>query len=174
MFAGVGAEWLYRPVSSPFAVGVDVNRVQQRDFNQEFGLRNYKVLTGHVTAYWDTGWNDVFVRFSVGQYLAKDKGATLDVSRRFQNGVAIGAYATKTNVSAAQFGEGSFDKGIYVQIPFDAIMGRSMGGIANLLWQPLTRDGGAKLNRQFELYDLTDERSAKSLWYQPGSDAGAR
>ena len=171
MFGGVGAEWLYRPAASPIAIGVDANAVQQRDFSQDFGFRSYKVLTGHITAYWDTGWNDVLVRLSVGQYLAKDKGASIDVSRRFQNGVSIGAYATKTNVSSAQFGEGSFDKGIYVQIPFDAIMGRSMGGTANLVWQPLLRDGGAKLARQFPLYDLTDERSPKSLWYQPGPGA---
>ncbi|MGI4984353.1 MAG: YjbH domain-containing protein [Janthinobacterium lividum] len=173
MFSGVGAEWLYRPSNSPIAVGVDVNQVWQRDFNEDFGLRHYRTFTGHLTAYWDTGWNNFLVKLSAGQYLAKDRGATLDISRQFQNGVSIGAYATKTNISSATFGEGSFDKGIYVQIPFDAIMGRSIGGLANLSWQPLTRDGGAKLNRQFPLYDLTDERSPKSLWYQPGADANA-
>ncbi|MCP1117942.1 hypothetical protein JOE11_004059 [Robbsia andropogonis] len=174
MYAGVGAEWLYRPSNSPLAVGVDVNEVRQRAFNQDFSMRDYKAFTGHLTAYWDTGWHDVLVKASVGQYLAKDKGVTLDVSRRFRNGVLMGAYATKTNVSSAQFGEGSFDKGIYVQIPFDALLSRSTGGVANLNWEPLTRDGGAKLDRQFQLYDLTDERSPKSLWYQPGVDANGR
>ncbi len=174
MFAGVGAEWLWRPSNSPLAVGVDVNEVKQRAFNEDFSMRSYKTFTGHLTAYWDTGWHDVLVKASVGQYLAKDKGITLDISRRFRNGVLIGAYATKTNVTAAQFGEGSFDKGIYVQIPFDALLSRSTGGVANLNWEPLTRDGGAKLDRQFQLYDLTDERSPKSLWYQPGVDVDRR
>ncbi|MEL0028776.1 MAG: YjbH domain-containing protein, partial [Perlucidibaca sp.] len=40
MFAGVGAEWMYRPYGSPVAVGVDLNRVQQRDYDQGFGLRD--------------------------------------------------------------------------------------------------------------------------------------
>jgi len=171
MFGGVGGEVLYRPTDSSVAIGVDANEVKQRAFEEDFSFREYHVLTGHITAYWDTGWDNVMVKGSVGQYLAKDRGVTIDISRRFQNGVAIGAYATKTNVSSSTFGEGSFDKGVYVTIPFDAIMGRSIGGVANLAWSPLTRDGGAKLDRQFPLYDLTDERSPKSIWYQPGSDA---
>lgn len=125
----------------------------------------------HVTAYWDTGWQGVQINLSVGQYLAKDKGATLDISRRFRNGVVIGAYATKTNVSPAQFGEGSFDKGIYVTIPFDAMMTRSSSSIANLRWNPVTRDGGAKLDRRYPLYDLTDMGERRSLWYAPPDGA---
>ncbi|SDV48592.1 YjbH domain-containing protein [Chitinasiproducens palmae] len=167
MYAGVGGEWLYRPWHSPLAVGVDINRVRQRGFRQDFSLRDYQATTGHITAYWDTGWNGVHVNFSVGQYLAKDKGATLDVSRIFDNGVTIGAYATKTNVSAKQFGEGSFDKGIYLSIPFDALMARSSPKRANLVWAPLIRDGGAKLFRQFPLYDLTSERNPRSFSFGP-------
>ncbi|MGI4816073.1 MAG: YjbH domain-containing protein [Janthinobacterium lividum] len=171
MFAGIGAEYLYRPWGSPLAIGLDVNEVKQRGFSQQFSLMAYHAFTGHLTAYWDTGWEGVQINVSVGQYLAKDKGATLDISRRFQNGVSIGAYATKTNVSSAQFGEGSFDKGIYVLIPFDAILPRSTGGVANLRWDPLTRDGGAMLQRQYPLYDLTDYSDKRRLWYQPSDDS---
>jgi hypothetical protein len=173
MFAGVGGEWLYRPWSSPLALGVDVNRVGQRGFRQDFSLRDYSVTTGNVTLYWDTGWHGVQVDLSVGQYLAKDRGATLDVSRVFRNGVRIGAYATKTNVSASQFGEGSFDKGIYVTIPFDALFTHSTAGVAAIRWSPLTRDGGAKLARQFPLYDLTDESNPRNLWFSPPTPATA-
>jgi len=171
MFAGVGGEWLYRPWSSPLAVGVDVNRVQQRDFRQDFALRDYSVTTGNVTLYWDTGWHGVQVDLSVGQYLAKDRGATLDISRVFRNGVRIGAYATKTNVSSSEFGEGSFDKGIYVTIPFDALFTHSTSGVAAIRWSPLTRDGGAKLARQFPLYDLTDESNPRNMWFSPPTPA---
>jgi membrane-associated phospholipid phosphatase len=169
MYAGVGAEWLYRPWYSPFAFGVDVNRVQQRDYAQDFGLRDYKVNTGHATLYWDTGWNQTHINLSVGQYLAGDKGATLEVSRRFQNGVAIGAWGTKTNVSAETFGEGSFDKGIFVRIPFDAMLPIKTSSFANINWQPLTRDGGARLIRTKTLYDLTDARDPKFAWFEAAS-----
>jgi len=167
MFAGVGGEWMYRPWHSRLALGIDVNQVRQRDFNQDFRLRDYKVNTGHATLYWDTGWNGVLAKFSVGQYLAGDKGATLDISRRFSNGVAIGAYATKTNVSSAEFGEGSFDKGIYISIPFDALLPRSSSFVANFNWVPVTRDGGAKLARRNTLYEMTSARDPSAFSMGP-------
>jgi hypothetical protein len=167
MYAGVGGEWLYRPWRSKVAFGVDVNRVRQRAFEQDFGLRDYKVTTGHATVYWDTGWNGVNVTASAGQYLAGDKGVTLNISRTFQNGVTIGAYATKTNVSSKQFGEGSFDKGIYFSIPFDALLPTSSKFSANFTWAPLVRDGGAKLGRINALYDMTSARDIRAYDYSP-------
>lgn len=167
MFAGVGGEMLYRPLNSPVAVGVDINSVKQRGFKQDFSLRNYQVNTGHLTGYWDTGLDDLLVKVSVGQYLAGDKGATFDLSRVFANQAKIGAYFTRTNVSAAQFGEGSFDKGIYVSLPFDAFFTKSTTGTARFDYHPLTRDGGAKLNRYVELYDVTKNRDPRLMQYQP-------
>lgn len=175
MYAGVGGEWLYRRWHSPWAFGVDVNRVQQRSFDQFFSFdkagsqTGYKVTTGHATAYWDTGWNDTRVKLSVGRYLAGDVGATLDVGKTFQNGVVMGAWATKTNVSAAQFGEGSFDKGLYLRIPFDVMATMRTGGVANLSYNPLTRDGGARLSREFTLYGETTARSQRDTSFVPAS-----
>jgi hypothetical protein len=83
----------------------------------------------------------------------------------FPNGVAMGAYATKTNVSAEQFGEGSFDKGVYVNIPFDAFLLRSGPSKAAIIYAPLLRDGGARLNRRFNLYDLTTTRDPRALQF---------
>lgn len=171
MFAGVGGEWLYRPFASRFALGIDANAVQQRGFNQDFSFRNprYRVTTGHVTGYWNTGWNGVELRGSVGRYLAGDIGVTAEASRQFRNGLVIGAFATKTDVSAQQFGEGSFDKGIFLSIPFDAMFTRSSGRIANFDWKPLTRDGGAKLWRSERLYDITKTRDLRNFAYQAAS-----
>jgi hypothetical protein len=169
MFAGVGAEYLYRPYGGHLAIGVDANEVQQRGYRQDFSMLSYRTFTGHVTAYWDTGWHGVQANVSFGRYLARDVGVTVDVSRRFRNGVTMGAYFTKTNVSSAEYGEGSFDKGIYISFPFDILFTRSTGESGRALWQPLLRDGGAKLNRQYTLYDITDMSDPRSLWYGPSS-----
>lgn len=169
MFGGVGGEYLYRQRNSPWAFGVDANRVRQRGFQQRLDFREYEVSTGHATVYWDTGWHDITVRASAGQYLAGDRGATLDLSRRFSNGVVVGAFATKTNVSSAQFGEGSFDKGIYVSFPFDAILPRSTSTTGTVLWQPLLRDGGARLSRSQTLFGLTSARDKNAFSYRPAN-----
>jgi membrane-associated phospholipid phosphatase len=167
MYAGAGGEWLYRPFESPVALGVDVNTVRQRDFKQDFGLRNYSTVTGHATLYWDTGWNDVLAMMSAGRYLAKDNGVSVELSRRFENGVTMAAGLTKTNVAAAQFGEGSFDKWIRFSIPFDALSTSSAGSDLHFVWQPLIRDGGAKLGREVDLYNLTRLRDKRTLQYKP-------
>ena len=167
MFAGAGAEYLWRPVDSSVAVGANINRVYQRQFNQLTSLQNYSVNTGFVTGYWDTGVQDILVKFSLGQYLAGDRGGTLDLSRVFQNGVKIGAYATRTNVSYAAYGEGSFDKGLYITVPFDAFFARNSDSTANLLFTPLIRDGGAMLFRKYQLYDMTRTRDNRAMAFGP-------
>lgn len=174
MYGGVGAEWLYRPWQGRLAWGIDVNQVRQRDFHQNLSFRNYTASTGHATMYWDTGWNDLQVKLSAGRYLAGDLGATIDVKRVFSNGVAAGVWATKTNVSAKTFGEGSFDKGLYVTIPFDVMLPKSTSGSGTVVWNPLTRDGGARLNRRFTLDDLTRQRDYKALSWRAARPVGAR
>jgi hypothetical protein len=158
MYAGAGGEVLYRPFGERWAVGADVNWVKQRGFDQDFSLRRYHVITGQATGYFNTGFHDVTVAVSVGRYLAGDWGSTIDVSREFHNGARMGAYATVTNKSGgAGYGEGSFDKGIYVSIPFDMLLPHSSRSRATLLWQPLIRDGGARLNKRYTLYTLTND-----------------
>jgi hypothetical protein len=128
--------------------------------------------------YWDTGIQNIMTNVSVGQYLAGDQGVTLGVSRRFDNGVSMGAYVTKTSASAEQFGEGSFDKGLFVNIPFDVLLPISSSSTANLAWSPMQRDGGAKLNRMYSLYGLTSGRDRRANLFgpprsktlQPGAD----
>lgn len=163
MYAGAGLEYLYRPVGSRLAVGIDINRVQQRGFSQKFEMRDYRTKTGHLSVYWDTGFSDMLVSASVGQYLAGDRGMTFEASKVFSNGVTIGAYATMTNVSAAQFGEGSFDKGVYLTVPFDVMLPRSGPSSAQIVYAPLIRDGGAKLGRRYNLYDLTSLRDSRAM-----------
>lgn len=161
MYGGIGAEVLYRPLGARWSLGFDANWVKQRDYRQGLSFRDYEVTTGHATFRYDVGQaRRVHVAASAGRYLAGDWGLTLDVSRMFANGTIMGAFATKTNVSSREFGEGSFDKGIYLSVPMDLLMPRSSRSRANLVWHPLIRDGGAKLLRRYNLYSMTGERDS--------------
>ncbi|MHC8387372.1 YjbH domain-containing protein [Pseudomonas sp. MDT2-39-1] len=164
MFAGVGGEVLFRPAGQRWSVGADLNYVRQREFNQGFGLRDYSTVTGHITGYTDLPF-DTQAAVSVGRYLARDWGTTIDLSRELRNGVRFGAWATLTTATKAEYGEGSFDKGIYISIPFDELMSMSTMRRANIVWSPLTRDGGARLNRSYWLHSMTDSRDS-DLFYR--------
>lgn len=155
MFGGVSAEILWKPVDSPLAIGAEVAWVKQRDYAQLFSFRDYDVVTGHVSAYYDFG-NGFSTRIDAGRYLAGDYGATLSVDRTFANGWKVGGYVTKTNVSAEEFGEGSFDKGIRVSIPFEWALGKPSKAASSAELRSLERDGGARLKVDGRLFDWVE------------------
>ena len=68
-----------------------------------------------MTFYYDVPFNDMRLKLSAGQFLAKDKGAHIDLSRRFDTGARIGAIVALTDCDSACVGEGSFNKWIYFQ-----------------------------------------------------------
>ena len=72
-------------------------------------------------------------------------GATLEVRRTFANGWMVGLWATKTNVSAEDFGEGSFDKGLFFKIPLDGFLATSSRSNYTTRIRPIQRDGGQYL-----------------------------
>ncbi len=167
MYAGVSGEILWRPFDSWWGIGADINAVRQRDYDQGFGLRDYKVLTGHVSFHADLPWYDIGLTLRAGRYLAGDWGATVEVARRFSNGIEVGAFATLTDVPFAEYGEGSFDKGIYVRFPFD-LLGRATRNQGQLLVRPLLRDGGQRLRVEHPLWGVTRQgRQAETSWGMP-------
>lgn len=159
MYAGVGAEMLWRPLDSSWALGADLNYARQRDWNNMMRFTDYATPTGFVTAYWNPpAVNSLLVKVSVGQYLAKDKGATVDIAKRFDSGVTVGVWAALSNVSKEDYGEGGFSKGFYVSIPLDLMTISPNRNRAVVSWTPLTRDGGQMLGRKYQLYGITDDR----------------
>ena len=146
MYSGVGADVLWRPSGSSVAVGVNLNAVIQREFNKMFGVRDYRVLTGHVSAFWATPIRDVDVAVHAGRYLAGDIGATFEVQKRFANGWSIGAFATLTDVPFSVFGEGAFDKGLIFTIPFDPYSPKNNRGAYRTILRSINRDGGRMLD----------------------------
>lgn len=167
MFAGVGGEVLYRPDGARWAIGADMYEVQQRDFDRLFGLQHYRVTTGHVTLYWASPFYDLDFQLRAGKYLAGDRGLTLQITRRFSTGIEIGAFVTKTNVSATQFGEGSFDKGIVIRIPLDWIAPIDTQSRVAIDLRPVQRDGGQALLGDATLYDET-QRTSESEFVRDG------
>ncbi|EKE82133.1 YjbH domain-containing protein [Idiomarina xiamenensis] len=160
MFGGVGGEILYRPLDSNLAIGLNVAYARQRSFENHFGFRDYDVVTGHLTAYWKTQFlEDSLITVSAGRFLAKDLGVNINFQHEFDSGIIAGAYASFTDVSSEDFGEGSFTKGFYISIPFDMFSIKPSVGRGAIAWSPLTRDGGQMLGRVNSLYGITSRRS---------------
>ena len=110
------------------------------------------VSTGHVSAYFDLG-KAYQAQLDVGKYLAGDWGATFELDREFQNGWKVGGYFTLTDMPFDQFGEGSFDKGIRVTIPYDYFIGSASRKDVSTTRKSLSWDGGARTMVGGRLYE---------------------
>jgi hypothetical protein len=154
MFGGISSEVLWRPRDRGFAVGLDLNLVQQRATDGLFGFRNYGVATGHVSLYADLPVWNLYGILRAGRYLAGDWGGTVEIGRRFDSGIEVGGFATFTNVPFSRFGEGSFDKGIYVRVPLN-LFGTDSRGDGTAVIRPVQRDGGQRLAVDNPLWEVT-------------------
>ena len=146
MYGGIGGEVLYWPHKSRVAVGMSVAYAKQRDYTRRLGFLDYDVVTGHVSAYWATPFYNYDVALHAGRYLAKDIGATFEARRTFRNGWQVGVWASLTDVPFEDFGEGSFDKGMYFQVPLDGVFGSKSRSRFSTRMRPIQRDGGQRLD----------------------------
>jgi hypothetical protein len=154
MHAGISGEVLWKPVDSRLALGLELNYSKQRDTDGGLGFDeyDYDVMTGYVSAYYEFG-NGYVGQVDMGKYLAGDVGATVAIDRVFVNGWRVGAFATVTDASAAEFGDGAFDKGIRFSIPLNWALGNEGQGSVAAALRPNTGDGGAKLDVDGRLYN---------------------
>ena len=148
MFSGYGGEYLYFKDNTNYAIGFEVFNVKKRDYKMRFGTQDYENISHSLNYYYrNYDYVPFDMKISYGEYLAGDEGATFELSRSFINGTKFGVFASFTDVSSQQFGEGTFDKGIFFNIPI-------YGNFISYTWKPLTKDPGAKLNRRYTLHDL--------------------
>jgi hypothetical protein len=145
MYSGIGGELLYQPYQSRLAFGLSSNRVQQRDYDKSLKQLDYKANTAFASMYWATPFYNFDLAIHAGHYLAGDDGATFELRRTFPNGWMIGLWATLTDVSSKDFGEGSFDKGIFLRVPLDRFFNRNVRASYSTRVRPIQRDGGARL-----------------------------
>ena len=167
MYGGYGGEILYTPFDRNFSVGYENYNVKRRAYDGKFDFFDYRVITDHFNFNYYQPKLNVLAKLSYGNYLAGDQGYTLDLSRKMTSGWRAGFYFTRTDVSFAQFGEGSFDKGFYFKIPNDLIFKNYTKSSTGFSLKTMTRDGGQKLNLQNVLTDLfyfTNKNDISEQW----------
>ena len=172
MYGGVGGEVLYSPYKQRWALGLNLNAVKQREFERNFKFRDYETITAHVSAYYASPFYNIDMAVHIGRYLAEDRGYTFEARRTFDSGFSLGGFFSRTDVSAEDFGEGSFDKGLFFRIPFDGILPGNTRVAYSTILRPLERDGGRRLegfggslwfDRRSLRYDALDRNRLRML-----------
>ena len=157
MFGGFGGEILYRPFGGNFGLGAELWAVKQREYDMLLKFRDYDTVTGHINWHYKEPKSQIIFTVRGGRFLAKDSGLNFDFARRFPSGVTIGAFFSRTDISKAEFGEGSFDKGFYFNIPVEAFFSNYRRGYTGFGLRPLTRDGAAFLIHSHHLWGVTEQ-----------------
>ncbi len=163
MFSGFGSEYLFKPFDKDFALGAEIWKVKQRAYDMRFDHLDYETITGHINLYYQEPKSKVLFTIRGGRFLAKDSGINFNFSRRFKNGFTVGAFFAKTDISAKEFGEGSFDKGFYFFLPFDLLSNKYSKRIVPWGLRPITRDGAAFLEHSYNLFSVAEQASYEAL-----------
>lgn len=152
MFGGYGFDYVYYPEGSLFSFGFEAYHLRKREYSQNFQFLPYRNNISRFSLHAVDPKTKINFNISYGEYIAGDRGYTLQASRRYENGVEFGIFFTKTNVPLELYGEGSFDKGIKLRIPFYSIFQRKRNlFLSEYEWHPLTKDPGALLIKSVDL-----------------------
>ena len=168
MYAGIRSEIIWKDNKKPYGLGLDMAMVKKRNTRSDFSILDSRYVTIIGSMYYDLSshWN---FKLDAGKYLAGDYGATLAISRSFNNGWEIGAFATLTDVPFSTFGEGSFDKGITLKAPLSWFTGKKSRAYRQNIIKPISGDGGARLYLPddkflYERIKIYDQKSFKDNW----------
>jgi hypothetical protein len=171
-YGGGATEFLWYPVNSDFAIGARGAVVLKRRYHGISFSRKIRRLHGFrvthekfvgiqyfLDLYYTFRPLDMDVRFTLGQFLAKDKGVRTEVGRTFKSGVRFALWYTVTNGHDKVNGHTYYDKGFIFSIPLDLFLRQSSRTYVGYSMAAWLRDVGAQAETGKQLYDtLFEER----------------
>lgn len=157
-FGGISGELLWKPAAQNWGLGLEVNHLKQRSFDKALAFQNYSVTSGHISAYLEFK-GGISTQLDYGVYLAGDKGATLSIEKRFNNGWSASIYATKTDANVAD----PTKKGFRLTIPLNAIMKTPSRKKYDVAFGSTGGDAGSRLRVENRLYGLVREYHSTEL-----------
>lgn len=169
-YGGVSTEWLYYPVNSDWAVGMDFSLLKKRaprgvDFTSYVrklhGFRpEYLPFLGSqyfLNIYYNWRCTNLDFKVSIGKFLADDVGVRTEISRYFPSGLRLGIWYTYTNAHDVINNQIYHDKGVFFSVPLDIFYtktSRSRWGYGMSAW---LRDVGVTAHTGGNLYELINQ-----------------
>ena len=169
-YGGVSTEWLYYPVNSNWAVGMDFAVLKKRAYHGIDFTSYARKLHGFkphwvkfrgsqyfLNLYYDWRCTGLEFKVSAGKFLADDIGVRTEISRYFPSGLQLGIWYTYTNANDIINNAVYHDKGVFFSVPLDIFYTRttrSRWGYGMSAW---LRDVGVSASSGGCLYDLINQ-----------------
>lgn len=160
MYRGVGGQVLYFPENSRWAADLSIDALQQRGFKGWLDKTDYSTVTALGALHYRLPYG-ITATARAGRFLAKDDGVRFEFKRRFQSGIEVGAWYTKTNgndiTSPGTPSKPYNDRGIFLSIPFNSMLPSDSQAVAGFSLSPWTRDVGQMVASPGDLYDMLEK-----------------
>lgn len=171
MFAGGGGQILYLPKGGRWAADFSLDILRQRDYEGGFGMLDYSTTTALGALHYRLPFYDMTATIRAGRFLAKDIGARFELKRRLRSGFEVGAWYTWTDgndITTPGSPDNPYhDKGIYISMPFNAMLTKDTQGRGNFAIAPWVRDVGQMVASPGDLFDLVEQ---PLLWNKQDRD----
>ncbi len=141
-------------------VGIGGSYVKKRSENDPFGFKNEPI---RKTIFLSTRLNlnelGINLETKAGRFLAGDKGISFTVFKKIGD-VILGCWYTFTDTSVFKdnINRGYRDKGVFIQIPIQYLIGRPSRTVYNYSLSPWTRDTGQDIDHYRDLFGMFDEK----------------
>ena len=155
-YGGGATEFLYYPVNSNWAVGLEAATVLKRRYHGiafTHKIRKFHGTRAEFIPYFGFQYfADIYYNFKplqlefkvmAGRFLAKDMGGRFEVARQFASGLRLGLWYTITNGHDKVNGHTYYDKGFIFSIPLDFFLAKSSRTYIGYAMSAWLRDVGA-------------------------------
>ena len=166
-YGGEALEFLYSPVRSNWAIGLEEATVFKRRYYGLGFTNKVRKLDGRVAHYehfigvqyfLDFYYTfrplDIDIKIMAGQFLAKDRGARFEITRWFPSGFRSSLWCTVTNGHDKINGRIYYDKGFSFVIPLDFFLKKSSRNQIGYAMSAWLRDVGAFADTGKQLYPI--------------------
>ncbi|NGX56708.1 MAG: hypothetical protein K1060chlam5_00952 [Candidatus Anoxychlamydiales bacterium] len=165
-YAGLAIEGIYYPANKNLSIGLEISSILKRKYSG-IGFQKVRKLNNMQGTYekfigvqyflnlnYELDPLKIIFKTSLGQFLAKDKGIKIEITKYFKSGTEVSIFSTFTNAKDIVNNKRYFDKGFMFSIPLDIFMNKSSKSRLNYSMSPWLRDVGAKAKTGNELYEI--------------------
>jgi hypothetical protein len=168
MFAGAGAEILYRPFNEQFAIGAEAwNTIKRLPYNGSIWTTDddNKQQSYFLNAWYDLPETPLSFGASAGRFLDGDIGIELKGRWTPKPGWRVEGVATLTNENDTTLGNDKTNifAGLRATMPLGQFKLLPDQSRTELNITPFARDKGQRIDNPYPLYDYTDPWSARNI-----------
>ncbi|OGN60906.1 MAG: hypothetical protein A3F40_00550 [Chlamydiae bacterium RIFCSPHIGHO2_12_FULL_27_8] len=136
-FAGISSQFLYNDLNSRFAISFELSNLYKRKYsgmkltkkirrweNEKLVFEKFIGFQYFFDVYFNFS-NNLYLKTSLGQFLALDKGIRFELFRKFENNLKVSGWISISSKNDIVNNRKYYDKGISISIPLNILVNKN-------------------------------------------------